>query len=306
MQMIGADSFRKPASVVIAVAFLLAACGGEPSRAPAPASPEGSIGALKSGAAELSLLQAQSALTTGGALFTFGLVSSPGDLASGGSPQVWVAGDETSPALGPFAATYHRFSEEFADSAPRGAPGFYAAEVDIPSPGNWAVAAVAEDGSRRAVASGFMTVVAESVAQVGTRALAVKTPVGETDAERRLICTREPPDPMHYMSLDTALENGKPTVVNFGTPLLCESRMCGPVVDELLLVFNEVGAERANFIHVEVYPDRDQRKPAPEFLAWGFRSEPWTVVIDREGIIRAAFEGPVVAAQINEALEPLL
>jgi hypothetical protein len=295
---------RKVAPIAVAMALMAAACGGAPPTA--PASPEGSIGALKSGAVELSLLQAQSALTTGGALFTFGLVSSEGDLASGGSPQVWVARDEASPALGPFGATYHEFSTEFEESAPRGAPGFYAAEVDVPSPGNWAVAAVAHDGNQRAVATGFMTVVTESVAQVGTRALAVETPVGETEAERRLICTREPPDPMHYISLDAALDNGKATVVNFGTPLLCESRMCGPVVDELLLVFNEIGPERANFIHVEVYPERDQRKPAPQFLAWGFRSEPWTVVIDRDGIIRAAFEGPVSAAQIQEALEPLL
>lgn len=272
-----------------------------------PAAPEGSIGALRAGAASLSLLLAQSGITPGGALLTFGMVNATGELAEGGAPQVWAATDETSPALGPFTATYFAFSNEFGETAPRGAPGFYAAAVDIPSTGSWAVAAVADDGSTRAVATGYVNVVEESPAHVGDMALSVETPVARTEAGREKICTRDPPDPMHYISLDRALRNGKPTAVNFGTPALCESRICGPVVDELLIVFNEVGPERANFIHVEIYPNQDQPgEPAEAFLAWGFPSEPWTVVIDRDGIIQAAFEGPVAAAQIEEALQPLL
>jgi hypothetical protein len=141
---------------------------------------------------------------------------------------------------------------------------------------------------------------------VGTRAISVKTPVAATEEEARAICTRDPPDPMHRISLDRALKNGKPTVVTFATPLLCESRMCGPVVDEVLAAYRDTGDRRANFIHVEIYPERDVRKPSPAFQAWGFHSEPWTLVIDREGIIRARFEGPVTAAQVEEALAPLL
>jgi hypothetical protein len=49
------------------------------------------------------------------------------------------------------------------------------------------------------------------------------------------------------------MASGKPTVVSFATPLLCGSRMCGPVVDEQLLVFDELD-DRANFIHVEISP----------------------------------------------------
>lgn len=296
--------WRKPVAAVFVALLLGSACGGGDSP---PAASEGSIRALKAGATELSLLQAQSSLTTGKALFTFGMATSQGQLASGGTPQVWVAKDEDTPALGPFVATYLEFSDEFGETAPRGAPGFYAAEVDIPSTGNWAVAALVDEGSTNAVATGFLTVVDESVVQIGAKALSVKTPVAETEAEAELICTREPPDPMHYISLDDALKNGKPTVVNFGTPALCQSRICGPVVDEQLIVFNEVGPGRANFIHVEVYPNQDQpRDPAEPFVAWGFASEPWTVVIDGDGIIRAVFEGPVAASQIRAALEPLL
>ena len=95
---------------------------------------------------------------------------------------------------------------------------------------------------------------------------------------------------MHYISLDAALKNGLPTVLVFATPLLCQSRLCGPVVDEVYDVYDKVGTTRANFVDVEIYPQRDANKPAPEFLKWRFESEPWTVVIDKDGRIRARFE----------------
>lgn len=120
------------------------------------------------------------------------------------------------------------------------------------------------------------------------------------------IDTREPPTPMHSISLDRALGNGLPTVVVFATPLLCESRMCGPVVDEVLRVYDEVGTARANFVDVEIYPSRDTNKPAPAFVRWGFESEPWVLVVDRSGTIAARFEGPVTAPEVLAALGPLL
>ena len=151
------------------------------------------------------------------------------------------------------------------------------------------------------------------IAPIGSKAVSVQTPTAPPSKPRE-ICTRVPPDPMHYVSLDAALRNGKPTVVTFATPLLCESRLCGPVVDEQLLAFQKVGRAKANFIHVEEFlPGPDLKPPAPTlenqspaFKAWGFTTEPWTIVIDGSGVIRARFEGPVVAGQMEKALEPLL
>ena len=39
---------------------------------------------------------------------------------------------------------------------------------------------------------------------------------------------------------------------------------------------------------------------------WGFETEPWTIVIDRKGVIRGRFVGPVTAPQIEAFLQPLL
>jgi hypothetical protein len=302
-------------SASIAVLVTAAGCGGsEPgmgSRAPSPRTGDpASIAALQQGAVELSLLVAQSNLRVGPSTFVFGLVTADGGLVTGGSLQVHFAKDANTPAEGPIPATFHTFSafERFPNEAPRSElTGFYSVDVEISEPGNWLFAGVADVDSKQAVGVGAIVVTdAELPGQVGTKALSVPTPVGHTDAELRAICTREPPDPMHSISLDDALSNGKPTVVNFGTPLLCASRMCGPVVDETLAVFEDVGAERANFIHVEIYPDRDQNHPAEPFTAYGFQSEPFTLVIDRDGVIRTRFEGPVTADMIEEALTPLL
>jgi hypothetical protein len=95
-------------------------------------------------------------------------------------------------------------------------------------------------------------------------------------------------------------------VLSFATPLLCSSRMCGPVIDELMVAFQRIGRQQANFIHSEIYPQRDTAKPAPLYVDWGLKSEPWLVVIDRGGIIRARAEGPVNAAEIEASVRAVL
>jgi hypothetical protein len=222
---------------------------------------------------------------------------------------VFLAKDETSKAIGPFPATWSLFTgyDKTGDQSPESPiPGIYWGEIDVPSPGTWVVAVVAVDNGEQAVGIGHAIVQDDVVAAVGSKAISAKTPVATTPEEIAKICTRTPVDDMHAISLDEALTNGKPTVVSFATPKFCESRLCGPVVDEQLLVSQKVGAAKANFIHVEEFPEQDVSKPAPAFLKWGFQSEPWVIVIDADGTIRARFLGPATADMIEAALDPLL
>jgi hypothetical protein len=311
-----------PGGVVVTavLATLLTGCPGK-SGPSSSRPPPGSIRALVADAQTLSVEHngnPGSPLPVGKGYFGFALITARGELITGGSPEVWVARDEKSRALGPFPATWFAFTayEKTHDTSPRSAlAGTYATTIDIPSSGNWMVAVTISEGSKRLAAVGAVPVTEDKlVAQVGTRATTVRTPVATTVAGREQICTRKPPDPMHYISLDEALKNSKPTVVTFATPLLCESMLCGPVVDEQLLAFEKIGATKANFIHVEEFlPGKDLQPPpataenaSPAFKAWGFQTEPWTIVIDRHGIIRDRFEGPVTAPQIEAALTPLL
>jgi hypothetical protein len=248
----------------------------------------------------------------------FDLVTAAGGILEGGSPRVWVARDETSTARGPFAATWHDFTGygKTGDRSPVSPlKGFYSGELDFPGAGNWMLAVTLGQGSKRFAATGIVPVTAGSFPHaLGSKAVSTPTPVATTTRGIEEICTRTPVDRMHYVSLEEALANGKPTVVAFATPLLCQSQLCGPVVDEQILVFEKFGPNEANFIHVEEFPPGPSRQPppatlenqSPAFKRWGLQSEPWLFVIDRDGVIRFRSLGPVSAAEIEAALQVLL
>ena len=220
-----------------------------------------------------------------------------------------MAKNDTGRAAGPFPTRWFELTayEETKDSSPRSPlTGFYGAEVEFPEAGNWMVAAALEVDGGRSVGQGAVPVSAEVPAAVGSKAKAAgdaRWPPAA--AGRKKICTREPACPLHEISLDDALAAGRPTVVNFGTPLLCTSQICGPVVDEQMVVADKLGA-KASFVHVEIYPSRNTGKPVRALTEYGFTTEPWLLVVDRDGVIRARYEGPVTAGQIEDALRPLL
>jgi hypothetical protein len=318
---------RRAFLAALGLAALGAACKGSsggtattpPETTSGPPPDPGSIDALQQGAEQLSLLSSNTPTNTGKARFGFDLSTSSNSLITGGSPQVWIAKDQTSAATGPFVSRWYPFTAygPTHDTSPESPlPGTYVVELDFPSAGNWLIAAVAQGSSGgRAVGVGALPVTDGAVqVPLGSKAISVKTPVATTDAKIAQICTRKPVDHMHSISLDRALKNGKPTVVSFATPLLCESRLCGPVVDEQILAFESVGAAKANFIHVEEFLPGPQLQPpaptlaarSPAFKAWHLTSEPWMVVIDRQGVIRFRAEGPVTAPEIEAAVTPLI
>ena len=95
------------------------------------------------------------------------------------------------------------------------------------------------------------------------------------------IDTRVPPDQMHKVDFAEVLGK-KPIVLVFATPALCQSRVCGPVVDVAQQVADEY-EPKADFIHQEVYVDNeiDQGDPSP---AEGVRPADRAVdVPDRQG-----------------------
>jgi hypothetical protein len=281
--------------------------------------PAGSIAWLKAHASPISMIGPASFVNPGSQTYGFFLVSGQ-NIIPAASVNVWLALNENTKAAGPFTAAWYPMDgyDKTHDTSPRSpiAVGLYSAEVDFPSAGTWTLASEVTAGSSRGVGTQAVPVVdAPVVAALGSKAVSVASPVATTTHGLQEICTRTPPDHMHYISLDDALRNGKPTVVSFATPLLCESQMCGPVVDEQILVFEHYGPQRANFIHVEEFlPGRDLSPPpatpknlSPTFKAWGFTNEPWVIVIDAKGVIRARLgPGSIAAPQIEAALQPLL
>lgn len=299
------------------VGVAIGACSHSPTRAASPT--PGSIDALLSGSRRLSVFGPPTPVNPGSQPFAFFLVDGRSVL-SGLQPSVWFAKDTAGEAMGPIPATWYPMQGYDAthDTSPRSPfdVGVYVAQVDLTSTGVWTIAAsVTGNGGSFAGTSSLSVTADQLPASVGSKARSVPTPVATTKHALEEICTRTPPDPMHHISLDDALRNGKPTVVSFATPLLCESQTCGPVVDEQLLVFEKYGPKEANFIHVEEFlPGRDLQPPpatvqnlSPGFKAWGFQDEPWVIVIDGKQVIRARLgPGATAAQQIDGALRPLL
>ncbi len=64
--------------------------------------------------------------------------------------------------------------------------------------------------------------------------------------------------------------------------------------------------EAANFIHIEVYKEFNPLTYADEMAEWHLQSEPWTFVLDEQGVVVDRFGGPLSANELTQALAPLL
>lgn len=135
------------------------------------------------------------------------------------------------------------------------------------------------------------------------------------DGNLRSITSAPEPDPdLYAISFDDAVGTGLPTVISFSTPAYCQSGTCGPQT-EVLSQLDDTYEGRVNFIHVEIFDnpmemlaagDPSLGVEAPVIHEWGFRTEPWTFVVDGSGIVVGRFEAFVTAAEIEEYLVPLL
>jgi hypothetical protein len=123
-----------------------------------------------------------------------------------------------------------------------------------------------------------------------------------TEPELAKLTSDPNPDPeMYQMTVDEARTSGKPTVVLFSTPGYCQSKICGPVMDEVKTLKAKWG-DRFNFIHVEVYQSFDPLVFADAMAAWSLVTEPWVYVLDKDGRVAERLEGSATVAE----MEPIL
>ncbi len=95
----------------------------------------------------------------------------------------------------------------------------------------------------------------------------------------------------------------EPVVLLFATPALCQSRVCGPVVD----VAEQVKRDRpddAAYIHMEIWNDNDPNKGAREqVLDYNLQTEPWLFVINSDGTVSTRIEGAFSVDELEQALD---
>ena len=213
---------------------------------------------------------------------------------------------------GPFPARYEslevkpQFQSEGVKADPDSATSVYVAEVRFPKPGAYEVlAAVGLDDNLTAAtsAAGALRVVKDAaVPEPGEPAVSVHTPTAaDVGGDVAQIDTRVPPSTMHDADLADVLGT-KPVVLLFATPALCQSRVCGPVVDIAEQVKAGYDGD-AEFIHMEIFNDNEFDKGLrPQVAAWQLQTEPWLFTIDREGKVAARLEGAYSARELEAAI----
>ncbi len=258
------------------------------------------------------LATAVSELEPGTNRFGFGLFDRARSQLADAKVAVYLAPVGGGKARGPFPARYEslatdaEFRSAGVEKDKDAAKSVYVADLRFAKPGRYEVLGVVRLDNRFVMATpagGPLTVSSKGrVPKVGDPAPKVSTPTkASVSGNVASIDTRVPPSTMHDEDFADVVGK-KPVVLLFATPALCQSRVCGPVVDIAEQV-KARGARGATFIHQEIYRDNEVSKGLrPQVVKWNLRSEPWLFVIDRNGRITYRVEGPFSVNELERAV----
>jgi hypothetical protein len=315
-------------AMTIAAMALVAGCGGDDgggqdSTAARPASPPSDFPATGGRTLEQVLTEVQQegpvvspaarVLRPGENRFSFGVFDAGREQITDADVAIYAAPKGIKgKAIGPFPARIEDLSTEPSFQArttsedPDAAKVVYVSDIPL-TRGEWAFGALTKQGS----GFGASLLPTPSVVGqfdpvgVGDRAPRVSTPTVEDVGDVTQIDTRVPPGTMHDEDFADVLGK-KPAVLLFATPALCQSRICGPVVDVAEQVKRD-HADEVAFIHQEVYVDNDLNKGiVPQMQAFRLNSEPWLYVIDRGGRVSTVIEGAYSVDELEAAVQRVL
>jgi hypothetical protein len=290
-------------SLGLALGLVVAACGGDEE----PTFPEGAFA-----------IRANIDIAEGAERLLVGIRASDGAVLGGPDTPVVL---EVSPVDAP-DAEQQSVAAEFSWIVPD-ATGLYRGTFEFDRAGVWQVVVVPESGPPLEPA--LFSVLEPSCAdpdaaerglptcsvQVGEDAPIVASPTLD-DNPIETITTDPDPDPRLYeLSLDTAITNGRPTVVVFATPAFCQTAACGPLVDVVQEAIDD--HPEADFVHVEVYTGfreegfdpSDPDRLAPAIIEYRLVNEPWVYVVGPDGVVESRFEGVMDREELEEALGAL-
>ena len=278
---------------------------------PSPAPPTPSLPRLlrPSQPADLRIALASTDIAIGGNRIAFGLIDPAAGAVRDADVQVstfFLAHGEAETPQATVSAVYRRW--------PVGDAGVYTVEVAFDRPGRWGLGIRAEvDGIPRKGAAAFEVAATSAAPAVGSPAPRSASKTARNGVGLDELTTDPDPEPALYaMTIAEAVDSERPSLVAFATPAYCTTSTCGPqlrVVKQLMRYY----AEGVNFIHVEVWDnpheidgDLSKGRLSPTLAEWGLVTEPWTFVLDREGVVAARFEGFVTAEELTDALDAVV
>jgi hypothetical protein len=316
------------AAVLVACALAAAGCGGGDDDSggsdspPPPARAEDfpkangkTLAELRSSLPKVGPILAPSVsdLGPGKNRFGFALFKPDRSQIADATVAVYVAPSGGGPAQGPYLGRYEslavkpQFQSKTVQQDPDAANSVYVADVDLPKAGKYDLLGIARIKGKLVAATPVgppVTAVEDDpVPNVGDPAPRIHTPTTtDVSGDVSKIDTRVPPSDMHKVDFADVVGK-KPVVLVFATPQLCQSRVCGPVVD-IAAQLEADHPDDADFIHMEIYNDNSIDKGfRPQVAAWHLPTEPWVFVVDRKGKVAARMEGAFSESELEAALK---
>ena len=258
-----------------------------------------------------ALAPSVSVLTKGTNRFGFALFDTARKQITGASVALYTARNDGSGLRGPYVARSEslavkpQFQSRTTASDPDSAKAVYDAAVPFKHDGKRVVIALANLDGRLLLTNPIGVTIGQrnGPPRVGQRPLRIHTQtLADVAGDATRLDTRRPVAP-DLLREDFADVMGKrPVVITFATPLLCQSRVCGPVVDVVEQVKATAPRDVA-YNHQELYNENQVDKGFRwQISAWRLPTEPWTFVLARDGKIAARFQGAFSAGELQRAV----
>ena len=183
-------------------------------------------------------------------------------------------------------------------------------DVHFDSAGIWSLNFSIADGTPTEEAV-FRVKETGSAPKVGEAAIPIRNlTISQVDNFNEISSRAVLQDGMHDYSVADALELNEPFVVFFASPQFCITALCGPVTDTLEAAKIALD-DRVIFIHIEPWDltvARNEGKlvKSRAMEQWRLPSEPWTFIVDHQGVITERFEGIVTENEILDSVNRLL
>jgi hypothetical protein len=244
--------------------------------------------------------------------FGFGLFDRARKQIADAPAAIYLSPTSGGEVLGPYPARFEslhtdpEFRSQTVAEDPDAAKSLYVADLPIKKAGTYdAIAAVRLDDrlTSATLAGPPLKVLKEDpVPAVGERPPRIHTPtLTDAGGDISKIDTRTPPDDMHKLDFADVIGK-KPVVLLFATPALCQSRVCGPVVDIADQVEQKY-KDKVDFIHMEIYNDNEIANGfRPQVLAFHLPTEPWVFIFDKNGKVASRMEGAYSARELEAAV----
>lgn len=211
---------------------------------------------------------------------------------------------------GPFEEKVARFHE-----FPLGKRGIYVVDLNFIRSGDWSarISIPKADGSEASTEIFFPVPDQTLSPDRGDRPPSSNSRTINDVASITELTTGTHHDPGLYdLSIAEGLNSDTPLVVVFASPAFCTNAICGPQVEMVSKLRKKYG-DLVNFIHVDLYQnpheiqgDLDRAIATPILEEWRLKSQEWTFVIDRQGVVRGRFENFAPLVELERSIRSVI